>query len=329
MFPMHVFALNGSDALGTAVASELQTALAAHEEREFEDGEHKARPLVSISGQDLYILHSLNGAPGASANDKLMRLLLFIGACRINGARSVTVVAPYLAYSRKDRKTKRQDPVSTLTTAQLMEAVGTDRLVTFEVHNIAAFQNAFRIPTLHLESRSLFVPVVRKLAGELPLTVVSPDGGGIKRAQLFQEIYEAQTGWAAGFAFLEKRRSKGVVSGDLFAGDVMGTAAVIIDDIISSGGTMLRAAEACRARGASKVYAAAAHGPFGSGSELLLSSELFDAILITDSIAITPEVRSRRGSAPLKVVSIAPLIADAIRRLDSNDPIPGRLDMES
>lgn len=163
---MRLFALNGSQDLGISIARALWTTLDAHEERDFEGGEHKARPLVGLRGEDVYVIHSLNGAAGSSANDKLCRLLLFIATCRDNGARSVTAVVPYLAYARKDRQTKRRDPVSSRTIAQLFEAVGTDRLLTLDVHNVAAFQNAFRIPTVHLDTRRLFAPVVRDLVAD-------------------------------------------------------------------------------------------------------------------------------------------------------------------
>lgn len=324
---MRLFALHGSEDLGAAVARALWTTLDPHEERDFADGEHKVRPLVGLRGDDVYVLHSLDGSHGASANDKLCKLLFFIAACRDNGARSVTAVVPYLAYARKDRQTKTRDPVSTRTVAQLFEAVGTGRLVALDIHNLAAFQNAFRIPTVHLDTRRLFVPQIRELAAGRPIAVVSPDGGGIKRAELFREMYERETGSAAGFALMEKRRSRDVVSGDLFAGDVSGMVAVIVDDMISSGGTMLRAAEACRSRGAAEVYAVAAHGLFGKADELL-SGSAFDRILVTDSVAGAERAKAEHPEAPLVIVPAAPLIAEAIRLLDGNGSISELLGTE-
>ena len=325
---MRLFALHGSEDLGSAMARALWTTLDPHEERDFEDGEHKARPLVGLRGQDVYVVHSLDGAVGASANDKLCKLLFFISACRDNGARSVTAVVPYMAYARKDRQTKARDPVSTRTIAQLFEAVGTDRLLALDIHNLAAFQNAFRIPTVHLDSRRLFVPALAELAGGRPTVIVSPDGGGIKRAELFREMYERETGEAVGFALMEKRRSRDVVSGALFAGDVKDAVAVVVDDMISSGGTMLRAAGACRSHGAAEVYALAAHGLFGKAGELL-SGSAFDRILVTDSVAGAALAKAEHPAAPLTIVSVAPLVAEAIRLLDSNGSISEMLDMEN
>jgi len=116
---MLVFALNESRLLGEKMATALGAPLAEHEEREFEDGEHKARPLVSVRGRDAYVIHSLHGGPGQSANDKICRLLFFLAAIREGGAARVTAVIPYLAYTRKDRQTKSRDPVTTRYMAQL------------------------------------------------------------------------------------------------------------------------------------------------------------------------------------------------------------------
>ena len=154
--------------------------LAAHEEREFEDGEHKARPLSVVCGADV-LLQSLHGGPEQSANDKLCRLLFFIGALKDAGARRVTALVPYLCYARKDRRTKPNDPVTTRYVASLFEAVGTGAVVTLDVHNPAAFENAFRCPTVALTAAPLFVDYVKTLADE-SMCVVSPDPGGTKRA---------------------------------------------------------------------------------------------------------------------------------------------------
>lgn len=282
---LRFFGLSGSNGLGASIAKCGGFELAPHEERFFADGEHKARPLVSVRGSDVHVLLSLAGDNNGSVNDKLCRLLFFIAACRENGAARVTAIAPYLAFSRKDRQTKARDPITTRYVAQLFEAVGTDRVVTLDIHNLAAFQNGFRIETVHLDTRKLFAPAIRDLAGDLPVCVVSPDGGGVKRAQLLMELIEADLDRPVGIALLEKRRSRGVVSGDLFAGDVEGAAVFIVDDMIGTGGTVKRAALACRARGAPKVFALAAHGLFGTGSDRLFEGAVLDEVIVTDSVA--------------------------------------------
>jgi len=317
---MRIFALDGSELLGAAIAKSIGVVLDAHEERDFENGEHKARPLVSVRGEDVYIIHSLNGDEKYSANDKLVRLLLFVATCRENGAARVTAIAPYLAYSRKDRQTKSRDPVTTRYVAQLFEAVGADMVVTLDVHNIVAFQNAFRCATTHLDTRKLFAADIKSRAGDQRVVIFSPDSGGVKRAQLLKEAYENTSSKMAGFGFMEKRRSEGVVSGDLFAGDVDGAMVFIIDDMISSGGTMLRAAKACRARGAQHVFAYATHGLFGEGVGEMFSDPAFDRIVVTDSVMpfrIAPDLIANR----LEVISSATLFADAIMRLHGDGSI--------
>jgi ribose-phosphate pyrophosphokinase len=152
-----LFALAATAELGAAIARELGHPLAAHEERSFEDGEHKVRPLDNVAAADVFVIQSLHGGPRESANDKLCRLLFFIGALKDAGAARVTAFVPYLAYARKDRRTKPNDPVTTRYVAQMFEAVGTDRLVSLDVHNPVAFENAFRCPTVMLTATPLFV----------------------------------------------------------------------------------------------------------------------------------------------------------------------------
>lgn len=326
---MQLFALSGSEDLGSAIADSLGIALAPHEERDFEDGEHKARPLSSVRGKDVYVLHGLAGGDGASANDRILKLLFFLAACRENGAARVTALVPYLAYARKDRQTKARDPVTTRYVAQLFEAVGTDRVVVLDIHNIAAFQNAFRCETVHLDAHRLFVPVVERLADGLPVTILSPDGGGVKRAQLLKEHLERETSLTTGFGFLEKRRSRGVVSGDLFAGAVEGTTVFIVDDMISTGGTVLRAAEACRERGAKAVYALATHGLFREGADALFASKAIDRIVVTDSVATATRAEAQHRSARLEIVPVGPLIARAIKCLRGDGSISRLLGAET
>jgi ribose-phosphate pyrophosphokinase len=282
--PLTLFALQGSRPFGERVAEHLATPLAAHEERAFEDGEHKARPLQSVRGHDTFVVHCLHGDDGQSANDKLCRLLFFCGALRDAGASSVTAVTPYLCYARKDRRTKPNDPVTTRYVATLFEAVGIRRVVVVEVHNVAAFENSFRCLTWHVECAPMlaahFAPQVQSSA----VVAVSPDAGGAKRAARFREELQLLTRQDVGSAFMEKGRSGGVVTGGVLAGDVRGRVAIIVDDLISTGGTLVRAARACRAAGATRVFAAAAHGLFMEGAPELMAEAAIDGIVVTNTV---------------------------------------------
>lgn len=312
--PLRIFALAASKDLGTAVAAALSEPLAAHEERDFEDGEHKARPLDAVNGADVYVVQSLHSGPQQSANDKLCRLLFFIGALKDAGAARVTAVAPYLCYARKDRRTKSNDPVTTRYIASMFESIGTDCLVTLEVHNPAAFENAFRCRTIALTGTPLFVDYAKKHLKDARLAVISPDAGGMKRAELLREALEAELGHPVGKGLAEKHRSAGVVSGDLFAGDVAGATALIIDDLISTGGTLLRTARSARAAGAKGVVALVTHGLFMPGSAEILADDALDQIIISDAV---PPFRLDHPERNKKLVVLpsAPLLAEAIRRL--------------
>ena len=309
-----LFALGGSTRLGRDVAAGLGTELAPLEEREFEDGEHKARPLANVRNRDVIVLHSLHGDGTRSADEKLVRLLFFAGALKDSAASRVTAVVPYLAYARKDRKTKARDPVTTRYVAQLMEAVGIDRVVALDVHNVAAYQNAFRCRVEHLEAACLFVRRLAPSLGSGPVVVVSPDSGGVKRAEDFRRRLREALGRPVPLAFAEKHRSGRVVSGEALVGDVGGATAIVVDDLIASGTTMARAALACRSRGATAVYAVATHGVFAEGANEVLGGDAFERIYVTDSVEPAP-TRSAALAGKLEYVGIAEFLAEAVLRI--------------
>lgn len=311
---IRVFALDESRAFGEQVCAALGTKLAGHEERRFEDGEHKCRPLENVRGRDVFVIQSLYGGPDLGVNDKLVRLLFFLGALRDASAGRVTAVLPYLCYARKDRKSKSRDPVTTRYVAQMLEAVGIDRVLTLDVHNLAAYQNAFRCHADHLEAQKLIAEHFAPLIRDEPLVVVSPDVGGVKRADAFRTRLAALLDRDdLGGAFMEKYRSAGVVSGETVVGEVEGRTAVIIDDLISSGGTIVRTAGACRQRGARRIYAAASHGLFAGDAGMQLSGAGLAQLAVTDSV---PPFRLEHGfQGNLVVLEAAPLFAEAIRRI--------------
>ncbi len=309
-----LFSLESGRDYGQRVARHLGLPLGAHEERVFEDGEHKIRPLESVRGRDVFVVQSLYGDDAQPVNEKLCRLLFFIGALRDASAGRITLVAPYLCYARKDRKTKPRDPVTTRYLASLFEAVGTDHVVSLDVHNIAAFQNAFRCRTDHLEAARLFAEHFRPLAADGYLVVISPDVGGVKRAEQFREILSELLDREIPSAFMEKKRSSGIVSGETLVGEVAGRTAIIIDDLISTGTTIRRTAVACRERGSRTVHAVATHGLFLGPANELLTEPAVERIVVTDSV---PPFRLQAKLAEQKLVVLesAPLVAEAIRRI--------------
>ncbi|MEX2648592.1 MAG: ribose-phosphate pyrophosphokinase [Alphaproteobacteria bacterium] len=309
-----IFALNASRHFGSAVAHECGLALAEHEEREFEDGEHKARPLVGVRDRDVYVIQSLHGDATQSVNDKLIRLLFFIGALKQAAAGKVTAVVPYLCYARKDQQTKPRDPVTTRHLACLMESAGTDHVLTIDVHNPVAYQNAFRCTTSLLDTRLLFARYFAELLKDDAIIVASPDVGGVKRADRFRQALSSIVGRELPLAFMEKHRSAGVVSGETVVGDVEGKTLIILDDMISTGTTMARMGRAARDRGATRIFAAATHGVFLKEANGTVGATSFDRTVVTDTVPplrLEPEVVAKK----LVVLSVAPLFARAIERL--------------
>ena len=312
--PPIVFSLDSVSTHADAITRALHVEIAPHEERVFEDGEHKARPMVSVRDADVFVLDSVYGDPERSVNDKLCRLLFFLGTLRDAGAARLTAVLPYLCYARKDRRTKARDPVTTRYLACLLEAVGVDTVVTIDVHNVAAYQNAFRCRTEHLEGRPLFVRHLAPLIGDAPVSVVSPDAGGMKRAEQLRASLAHALGRDVALALLEKRRSDGTVSGTAVSGEVVGTTAIIIDDLVSTGTTLARAARACHERGARRVLAAATHGLFTAGAAEALTEAALEQLVVLNTV---PPFRLPAGVVRdrLTVLDASPLLGEAIDRL--------------
>jgi ribose-phosphate pyrophosphokinase len=319
-----IFAPQNSRAMAERVAGELQINLSSSEEREFENGEHKMRPLINVRDRDVYVLGLLCGDATTSSNDRLARLLLFIGALKDAGAARVTACIPYLPYARKDRRTKANDPISTRYVAAIFEAVGTDRAVVLDVHNLAAFENAFRIPTVPLDTAALFAHHFANQTGSGEWVVASPDIGGVKRAQRLRDVLEARLKRGVGAAFMDKKRSAGVVSGEMLVGEVAGRRVLILDDLISSGTTMRRAVAACRKAGATQVHLAATHAVFQPhAQQLFIGAEQDpqpDSVVVTNSVTLPAEFQAFVGPR-LKVLDIASVYATTIARLHAGESV--------
>lgn len=302
-----LFSLDSGRPLLGRVCRHLGVEPGRHGERTFADGEHKIRPLESVRGRDVFFVESLYSDDQLSVNDKVLRTLFFLAAAR------GTLVAPYLCYARKDRRTKPRDPVTMRYLAMIIESVGVDRVVTVDVHNPAAYENAFRIPAVHLRAAPLLVEALSPHLDGQDVVVVSPDAGGVKRAEIFRQTLERRLDRSVELIFIEKFRSEGAVWGGTVVGAVVGRVAIILDDLISSGTTIAGAAAACRERGATAVYAAATHGVFAAEARRTLADAALDRLFVLDTLP--PDRLDTRAQRRVEVLDSAPLLATAIHRL--------------
>jgi ribose-phosphate pyrophosphokinase len=318
------FALSESRALGAHVARAAGLALAPLEERHFEGGEFKLRPLESVRGRVTFIYQSLAGTDDAPVAARLVRLLFLLKGLRDAGAERCVALVPYLAFARKDRRTQLRDPVNTRYVAELLEAAGAQRVMALDVHNPAAFDNAFRIPTDHLTALPMFADhFAGRFAGS-NLVVASPDVGGIKRAQLFRELLEERLGREVELAFIEKRRASGVVSGGTLVGmNADHPIVIVLDDLCATGGTLIRAASICRNAGATAVHVAVTHAPLASGLAALFGAPSIAGIVTTDSVGeqVHRDDRSSAAAGRLVTLTVAPLFGQAVQRMLAGQPL--------
>jgi ribose-phosphate pyrophosphokinase len=317
-------ALSESRHLATAIVRETDLPLVPIEERRFESGEFKLRPLESVRGRQLLVLQTLAGTADAPVSYRLIRLLFLLQGLRDAGAGLRVAVLPYYPFARKDRRTQIRDPVTARYVAELLEAAHAGCVIGLDVHNPAAFDNAFRVPTIHLTALPLLADYVaqRALDAGSGLAVVSPDVGGIKRAQLFRELITQRAGREIELAFIEKRRANDVVASGSLAGEVAGRTVIVVDDLCASGETLIRAADTCRRAGAAAVHVAVTHAPFAAGLEALLAAETITSITVTDSVGIPSlAALSPFRSDKLVTLSIAPLLGQVLCRMTTGKAV--------
>jgi ribose-phosphate pyrophosphokinase len=314
------YALSDSLELGRATAREAGIELAALEEQTFESGEFKIRPLTSVRDRPAYVLQTLAGSPTRSIADCFLRLLFFLHGLRDAGANPCVAIIPYLAYAREDRRTEPRDPINTRYVAQLLEASGAARVLVLDVHNSSALDNAFRIKVDHLTAIPTMADHVATRFGAGDLVVVSPDVGGIPRAQLFHEVLEERLGRPVKMAFVEKRRKSGEASTGRLVGDANGRHVVIVDDICATGATLIHAAERCREAGAKDVHVAVTHTPCPAGLKAVLTSSAVTGVAATDSAGLKFELTPAE-QAKLFTLPVAALLGTAIHRLLTGESI--------
>lgn len=316
-----IFAPAESRALAQTASRLAGIELAELEEREYEGGEFKLRPLQSVRNRLVFVVQTLAESAAAPMAERLVRLLFLLHTLRDAGASCVVAVIPYLAYARKDRRTKPRDPVYTRYVAQLIETAGANRVVTLDVHNASAVENAFRIPLDHLSALPMMAAHFNKHLAAGNLAVVSPDIGGMKRAQALREVLERTANRKVDLLVVEKHRDGQVVSGGTLIGTARGRDAIVLDDLCATGSTLLQAVRALRAGGATSVHVAVTHFPMEKGVRALAAAAEVSQVVITDSVGYSPAISSSDHGDKVTTLSVGELLGHALSRIARGDSI--------
>lgn len=302
-----IFAGSASPRLAARIAGELGVPVARGEVRRFSEGNLFVRVLENVRGRRAYLVQSTV----FPSNDHFMELLFWVDALKRASAESVTVVMPYFSYAKGDKKDEPRVSIRARVCADAIEAAGADRVVTLDLH-AAQIQGFFRVPVDDLYALPVLCEAVERR--ELPdLVVVSPDIGFAKKARGFAR----RLGTAIAICDKERRGHDERAEVLEVIGEVEGRTALLVDDFTISGGTLVEAAEQLVARGARAVHAAVTHGVFAEGSMERIDASPIRSLLITDSVETWPVTLSPR----VEVVSVAPLLAEAIRRIHGRESI--------
>ena len=304
---------NSNRALSEAIGAYLQTPLAKADVRRFADMEIFVEIKENVRGADVFVLQSTS----FPANDHLMELLIIMDALKRSSARRITAVIPYFGYARQDRRASGRTPISAKLVANLVTNSGADRVLTVDLH-AGQIQGFFDIPTDNLFASPVMVRDIKEKFRGSDVTVVSPDVGGVVRARGLAKRINAP------LAIIDKRRERAGESEVMnVIGEVAGTTCILIDDIVDSGGTLVNAADALLAQGATDVYAYITHGVLSGGAVARITASRLKELVITDSIQPTEAVRVARN---IRVLSIATLIGEAIGRTASEESVSSLFD---
>jgi ribose-phosphate pyrophosphokinase len=302
-----VLAGSASPRLTQAICAELGMPVGRGEVLRFSDGNLFVRVLENVRGRTVFVVQSTV----FPSNANFMELLFWVDACKRASAASVTAIVPYFSYAKGDKKDEPRVSIRARVCADALEAAGADRIVTMDLH-APQIQGFFKVPVDDLYARPYLCDGIASLGLTSPV-VVSPDTGFVKKARRFA----ARLG--APLAIADKERAEHDEVADVvdLIGDVAGRDAIIVDDFIVSGGTLIDAARLLRERGARSVVAAATHGIFSEGSMKRIEASPIERVVVTDTIETQPETLTDA----VVVVSVAPLFAEAIRRIHNRESI--------
>jgi ribose-phosphate pyrophosphokinase len=311
---MKIMAGNSNLPLARAIAGYLELPLTDASVRRFADEEVFVEIHENVRGEDVFVVQSTS----FPCNDNLMELLICIDALRRASAKRITAVTPYFGYARQDRKPGPRTPISAKLVANLITTAGADRVLAVDLH-AGQIQGFFDIPTDNLYAAPVMAADILSRSGGQDLMVVSPDVGGVVRARALAKRLDN-----APLAIVDKRRDKPGSSEVMnIIGDVKGRACILIDDIIDSGGTLCNAAQALMDDGAASVTAYLTHGVLSGSAVERVSASVLKELVITDTI----QPSDLAEQAPkIRVVPIAPLIGEAIRRIADESSVSSLFD---
>lgn len=306
MDDLKIFSGNANRPLAEKICQYLGVPLGEAVVGRFSDGEISVEFRENVRGRDVFVIQPTC----IPCNEHLMELLLMMDALRRASAGSITAVVPYYAYARQDRKTAPRVPISAKLVANLITCAGANRLLTMDLHT-GQIQGFFNIPVDHLYAAPVLLDYIREnLGGDL--VMVSPDAGGVERARAFAKRLNA------GLAIIDKRREATVITAMSLIGNVWGKEAVILDDMVTTGATLIKASELLMQHGARSVHACVTHAVLSRNAVASLKGSLLQSLAVTDTIPLSAEAQELDK---IRVLTVAPLLGEAIRRIHHRDSV--------
>lgn len=310
---MKIIACNSNIPFAESVADYLKMPLTDASIKRFQDSEVFVEINENVRGEDVFVIQSTS----TPANDHIMELLITLDALRRASAKRITPVIPYFGYARQDRKQNPRTPITAKLVANLITSAGANRVLTLDLH-AGQIQGFFDIPLDNLYSAPVFISDIKANFISDNAVVVSPDVGGVVRARAVAKRIDAD------LAIVDKRREKAGVSEVMnIIGDVAGRDCILVDDIVDSAGTICNAADALMIKGAASVTAYCTHGVLSGPALERIERSMLKQMVISDSIASTNAVKT---CAKIKILSVAPLIAEAISRISGEKSVSSLFD---
>ncbi|MBS7023196.1 MAG: ribose-phosphate pyrophosphokinase [Haemophilus parainfluenzae] len=305
-----LFAGNATPELAKKISERLYISLGDATVGRFSDGEIQVQINENVRGADVFIIQSTC----APTNDNLMELIVMVDALRRASAGRITAVVPYFGYARQDRRVRSaRVPITAKVVADLLSTVGIDRVLTCDLH-AEQIQGFFDVPVDNVFGSPVLLDDILKKTDLVNPIVVSPDIGGVVRARAVAKLLNDTE-----MAIIDKRRPRANVSQVMhIIGDVADRDCILVDDMIDTGGTLCKAAEALKERGAKRVFAYATHAVFSGAAAQNLASDAIDEIVVTDTVPLSPEMKAL---GKVRVLTLSSMLAEAIRRISNEESI--------